>query len=82
MGGLGIQPVEAAHSLTSSLKVTEETTEAVCVCVCVCVNGGGGVQSLLALSMNRKDGQGSHRTDVCSSQTQERESHWGSGHAR
>lgn len=76
MGGLGIQPVEAAHSLTSSLKVTEETTET----VCVCVNGGGEVQSLLALSTNRKDGQGSHRMDVRSSQTQERESHWGSGH--
>lgn len=33
VGGLGIQPVEAAHSLMSSLKVTEETTEAVCTCI-------------------------------------------------
>lgn len=63
MRGLGIQPVEAAHSLMSSLKVTEETTED----VCMCVNEGGGVQSLLAVSMNRRHGQGSHRTDVSSS---------------
>lgn len=52
----------------SSLKVTEDTTEA----VCTCVNGGGGVQSLLALSTNRRDGQGSHRMDISSSLITER----------
>lgn len=31
VGGLGIQPVEAAPSLMSPLKVTEKTTKAVCV---------------------------------------------------
>ena len=63
MGGLGIQPVEAAHSFMSLLKVTEESTVAVCVHVSMEEVG----TKPASLSANRRDGQGAHRMDVSSS---------------
>ena len=63
MGGLGIQPVEAAHSFMSLLKVTEESTVAVCVHVSMEEVG----TKPASLSANRRDGEGAHRMDVSSS---------------
>lgn len=44
--------------------------------LCVCVCEGDGVQKMLALSKNKRDDQGSHKTDVSSSMNTVGRSHF------